>query len=166
MEPTMVRWALVRVCSSTFPCTLTLPSSWYRFICLSWEERLSSRPAEWIPDQAGFPLILCLYSRVIADIRNIRESAAEHPCSADWRKCQAQRGWPGLSESNLSITSCGSQPMWHWIAEYSRSFRRMELCMTYGLFKGYFSPREWMGIVLKSFCIIWPVRAQLNIIFL
>lgn len=34
------------------------------------------------------------------------------------QKCQAQRGWPGLFKSNLSITSCGSQPMSYWVAGY------------------------------------------------
>lgn len=40
-EPMTARWALVRVRSSMFPCALAVPSSWYRFIHLSREERVS-----------------------------------------------------------------------------------------------------------------------------
>lgn len=109
-EPTIVRWALVRVCRSVFPCTLTLPSSWYRFICLSWEERLSSRPAGWIPDQADFPLVLCFYSRVIADIRNIREVTAEQPCSADYKSAKHREADLAFPSQTSPLPPVGHSP--------------------------------------------------------
>lgn len=159
----MVRWALVRVWSSTFPHGL-----WH---CPAHGTGLFASHGKrgWVPDQMGESLTkLVFHSSCVSTpewlltpgtSEKSRQSSPVLLAGESAKLREADLAFPSqtspLPPVGHSPCHTGEQGTADLVGGWDCAWPM-----------GYSSPREWMGIVLISFCIICPVTDGLYIIFL